>query len=1184
MKTKHLLMTLALPAVFAACSNEDFVEQSTISTVNDGRKVVGEVVLKTTVGLNEPTTRVDWGINGNEVIGRLESTDAIGAAQIDTYNPDRFPYFFLSDETNTNIKFWLESENGDYTWKSQSPLSEGNYLFYLNYDPQMLNRKGMYDIVNPVQSAQDEEGFDKYNALDDQFYLGYKFLEAGENEKMVNEIDLRISPVHSMIGIKANYINGAQPVKIKKIAIRKAEGSLTPEEFVKGFVTNIANGSMTYAPMTTRVDIKPKTTHERFGFLDPACMANGVFQLKENKNPNITDEQHYDNVMASLVYPNWEKEYLTYQYEVNFPECDETTLESGESVSGFILMPTCNFSRSTNKWDEEAMAETANMVVAIYTDKGVVEVPMYNDYVDANVGVLGTSVTGDLTALKPGQISYFEVTFDGTAAYNAPKTFTVNNTEDLKEHLSYFEGTTAKAELHLYSAGERVEMDQEIYDLLAKKSNLELTLESGQLVIANGLTLKDGKSPLDLIHLDKAYRNVWDELIKHIFEMNIPAPTIVVEGSYEIAGMNYTSTSGETLGNDIQEFLQKDAPNFGITVYSNDALPLIKVAEGGQLTVNKSVNVRIENEGTLNVAADANVLSVINSGVTNIDANFAAFQVFNAATGEIKINKGTSYFALYNDRDFKVTENCCLNDEEAFKWTWGKVEIAKDVNVYLYGLEYKGMDQFWYGNWGEIENNGTIRQAHPSNDFVGEPQEVIYCINHGRIINNGVIYDLFNDGYVDNNGTLTNIAYTTEWSYIDITDSQKISGPNDENNHGGEIVYQVAAANAKLELPEVVTTLVVSDEVVLAAENKTVTNIILKDGANLSGKFTNKALRVLVEEGASATLSGESYAGKLFISPSAKLTIAKNTELTNITILKSAILNVVYEATMTYNGNIQNHGQVDVDGTAVAGNDGTYNEFTGGEWSGNNEPRPLVSYSTFKTTLKTHVEKYINTFTSAKVDPTFTGFASTCDDIATLKEMALQLDGGDGANAMAYLKSEFEKLLPELQTEYKDKLIKAFEGKTSTWTDSKVYDNATAAYDNFRSKLLTGEVEGSIDPLYRYAATELTDEEVAAILEDYAPYRYVWKGNELDEVLSVMANGWGEWMEVFGTEGGYTLNTMEGVKKFLTDASKYQGNTEYGLDARNVANKYLSEFKDWNYSNEQVAAFGYNEDNKQTNN
>ena len=48
MKTKYLFMSMVLPAVLAACSNDDFVEKTTISTTDDGRALVGDVVLKTT--------------------------------------------------------------------------------------------------------------------------------------------------------------------------------------------------------------------------------------------------------------------------------------------------------------------------------------------------------------------------------------------------------------------------------------------------------------------------------------------------------------------------------------------------------------------------------------------------------------------------------------------------------------------------------------------------------------------------------------------------------------------------------------------------------------------------------------------------------------------------------------------------------------------------------------------------------------------------------------------------------------------------------------------------------------------------------------------------------------------------------------------------------------------------------
>ena len=133
-------------------------------------------------------------------------------------------------------------------------------------------------------------------------------------------------------------------------------------------------------------------------------------------------------------------------------------------------------------------------------------------------------------------------------------------------------------------------------------------------------------------------------------------------------------------------------------------------------------------------------------------------------------------------------------------------------------------------------------------------------------------------------------------------------------------------------------------------------------------------------------------------------------------------------------------------------------------------------------------------------------------------------------------------------------------------------------YKNFKDKIVSGEVEGSINALLRYSASELTDEEVAAILEDYAPYRYIWTGNELDEVLKVMANGWGKWADVLGTEGGYALDSIEGVILWLTDAAKTNNTNAYAQSAKAMANKYLNEFAAWGYSDAQVQAFDYQED------
>ena len=1183
MKTKYLFMSMVLPAVLAACSNDDFVEKTTISTTNDGRALVGDVVLKTTFP-EDASTRLDWGVHNGTVSGLIEpGIDQIGAVQIDSYEEHRIPRFELVNEINTNVNYWLEEANGEYIWKSASPLNEGNYLFYLNYNKDMLTRSGMYDVVNPVQYAKNEEGnYDRYNALNDQYYLGYKFLEAGEGQKMVDKIGIRLTDIHSMVGVKATLMDGSTPVKIKKIAIRKADSDKSLIDFVTSFV----NGGITYAPMTTRVDVKPATTQKRLGFLDEACLKTDEYMLKENKEgKNITEEMvdDYDALMRTLVYGNWEKENMTYQYELNFPDCDEATLSAGESVSGYILMPTCNFSRSTDPENVDAVgAEVANMVIAIYTDKGMFEVPMLADYVDLSTTIANVTVVGDASPMNADNISYFEIRFNPTATSNTPKTFTVNNTADLMEHLSYFEDLSAETTLHLYTASSDVKMNQEVYDFLASKSNIKLTLESGQLVIDDDLTLSDGKSPLDLIYLSDEYEGnkLYDELKKKAFDMDVPAPTIVVEGDYATAGLHYVSTSGATLGQLIQDMNQGKAPNIGLLVYTNIALPAIQVAEGGKLTVTASVAARVEvaenAELVISGEKPVGLLSIANEGVADINSQFAAINVYNAAGADLNVNANSS-FSLYNDRDMKMVENCCLNDKNAFTWVWGKVTIAAGVEAYLYGLEYKGKDQMWYGNWGIIENNGTIRAGHKSNDFVGEPTEVRYCINHGRLINNGIVYDLYNDGYVDNNNTLY-LAYTTGWSYIDVTDSKNITKPNAENeNEKAEYVYNAAVAASELEIPEYVTTLIVSNEVVVDGENGTVNKIILKDGADLAGTFT-ATKRIIAEEG-NSTLSGVSYAGKLVVKSGAKVTIAEDTELTDIYIAKNndpeglaaGILNVASEVVMTYNGEIENHGQVDVLGNAVAGENGTYNEFTNGEWNGNNDPRPLVNYAAFYAKLKEEVTCFINNeYKNGDVKtPEYGEFEASNE----LKEYAHQAVISD-------MKAEFNKVLDELAAENVSDLATYLANFNEWYQIEEVFDSEEDAYDHFRERVPT-QALGNLTAVQRYAATKLTDEQVADILEKAAPYRYIWTGCKLDEVLKVMANDWEEWSEVFGI-GGYSLSTLEGVKKWLTQASKYQGDSRYGEAAKNVADKYLNEFGSWSYTDEQVAAFGYENNNKVT--
>lgn len=1173
-------MTMALPAVFAACSNDDFMEKSAAPVVDDGRRLVGEVVINPSFA-EKADTRLDWVDKGDGYYPQIEALyDAIGGVQIDKYSSTSWPHFKLSNDINTNYDYRIgKDEEGNTVWKASSPATEGNYIFYMNYDSKMMGRGAMYDVVEPVQYAKDRDGnFDAYGALDNQFYMGYDFLTADDAVNGIKEIDPRMTAIHSMIRVRAHYTDNGQ-VKIKKIAIRKA-GSL---QDLKNYFGSYTNGSITYAPMTTKVDIKPLTTQMTTGFLDPACMANDIYQLKKNKDGvTISGEkgsetlEDYDALMQSLVYPNWDEENLTYQYELNFADCEETTLGDGDYAEGWILMPTANFQYEINKDHvDDATGEAAKMVIAIYTDKGMFEVPMSTDNVDLSGVISNVRVNGDLESLKPGKAAYFDVYFDNAAASNAPKTFTVNNTTDLLEQLKMFEGTDAEVTLHFYSAGDDVRMTQEVYDILAAKSNIKLTLEAGQLVINSDLNLKDAKSPVNLIYLDDEYEGA--SLVKKIledgFNWDVVAPVIVVEGEYAAENFNYVGKSGQTLGNLIQEAMQKEVPVFGDHLLYNDiALPAIKVAEGGKLTVSGPIAARVEvAEGGRLVVKEAKnnaLLSLANFGdvtIKGVDL-FRAFHVFNGAGATLNINANVE-FSLYNDRDVKMNENCCLDDENAFTWTWGTVNIAEGVKATLYGLKYMSHTDIWYGNWGIINNNGTIDASYNGNDAAGEWNEVNSCINHGRIINGetGSIYDLINDGYVDNDGKLI-LTETTVWSYVDVTDANKNGtevGVGRDGKKLGVVAYQAAENNDKLELIEDVNKLIVSAEIKMAEENSTVKEIVLKDNASLKGTFKKVEF---VNAYGSSKLNGATFeTGVLNVWKDANVTIAENSVLEAITVLKNGHLTIASGKQMTWNGEFKNLGLVTAESNSIvtAGADATYNAYGVGKWQGNNEPRPSMSYNDFYSELLDAVKTYIDKNTKAAAP-------ASIDDL----ENAGKIKFNAKLAKVDDLEAELKKAVSEFTSNTSD-LLAALAKIKYTAFDDKAYETQSKAYEAFKAQIIEGTGMTSISASVRIAANALTNAEIANLLESVQPCRYIWQETScpLYDVMALMIKYSGEWKEIFGLKEGLgSFDDPEVVIDFLNEAGKYNGNAPKGKEAVALFEKYSGKYQSWNYSEAQVEA------------
>lgn len=955
MRTKQLFYTLALSTAFVACSQEEFVESNN-STFNDGREVVGKVTI--TPELSGLDSRLTYEAGKPS----FDNTDKIGAVLMDEWSKYNVPQFTLKDYLQTNYMYRTNDEGK--SWYSDALMAEGNYFFYLPYNKDMRERGGaMYNVVNPNQKAEKDGEFNKYAALEDQYFLGYKFITT-EDAEQLPETGLRLTAMHGSLGLKLKY-TGTNPVTIKKVAVRKVKSDRKNDYLNNGkaIATTVAgatnvtgafiNGANLYDPMITRVDVKPATTQGLFGFLDPICLLTNEYKLKrnfagENITPSMTKD--YDALMYSLIYPNY-KTGLTYQYELSLPNTEEAVLNNGENVSAFMLMPFQNFWYTTDWRDSDAMGEPAAMVLAVYTDKGIFEVPMWLDNADLSKVIANVTVLASMESLKADKVGYFTVEFGQEAAYNKPKTFTVNNSTDLYEHLALYEENKKEAvTLHLYTASEDVRMTKEIYDFLAGHRNIKLTLESGRIKIPAGL--EGNVSPIDLVYLSENYNYHGFEALKAVLDretFDVPAPAIVLEegAKYATSGLNYTSTSGETIASMIKNALAEQAPNFGISAFNNVAIPAIEVEKGAELTVNGSVKARILNAGTTNIEADAEVIGVFNTNEFNVNKNFAAFHVYNGSTAELTIAEGVAAnFALFNDRSLKATEdNCCLLEfEQKYAWEMGLVTIGKEAVVHLYGLKFTAEEDNtdWYGNWGKIVNEGTIKTCYLGNP-TNENLELNYCINHGIIENKGKIFDLINDGYVDNDGVLY-LAKTTDYSYIDVTgDVHKVTHPNIGNESDNAIyAYQVLDETDAADIPACVNKIIVSSILNTTTDITSVKHLVLLDGAKIIGLATADAPGftngVKADVFGKAVLKNTRVQGSVTVWKDATLVNEVKTVFDDIRVIGT--FEVLAGTKMYYKGTFSNYGSVEVEGSAEAIKYGEAASYEGtGHWAGNNDPR-----------------------------------------------------------------------------------------------------------------------------------------------------------------------------------------------------------------------------------------------------
>lgn len=554
MKTKHLFAAFMLPAVFAACSNEDFVSPQQTVDLSD-RPLAGNVILNFNTGAD---TRLDADFNW--VVG-----DKIGACLMDEYKPNggtpetNAPWmkdFVFVDYIQTNYRYNYTEEG---TWENADLLCTGNYFFYYPYTAQLNARLAFEKYLNADQKL---EGQDKASLRklinDNQMYVGYNYV-AGATEGDLQPLNVEMQPIFAFPAFTIEN-TGTKTRTITKIALQKQDGS---------------NWDLV-------ATIAPK------GHSAADLAKNPGAAVKWSANPTLDK-----NAVASAK-----------QIQVTMPE--GTKLAAGGKLNTYIVVPAGEYAAKSGA------TTTDKVTMYIYTTEGVVTADLSEKHI--NSGSTQYNVTNDVAFanISPEKVNgkYFlaNITFDDLGV-DTPAETSVSSTEDLDMYLSWFADYqgTGGTNLTINTIGDDVVLSKKAYDILKNNRTLNVIFK-GDLTLAAEV----GTDVLDLITID----NGAARKLTNLATINVPSSlgnnvTLINEGTATL-----TSTS-DYAGKFINNGTMTINAGANKTVYINGANSRPdKFQNKGILVVESNLAINtdgIKNDGTIEIKAGVTTAKIDNN-------------------------------------------------------------------------------------------------------------------------------------------------------------------------------------------------------------------------------------------------------------------------------------------------------------------------------------------------------------------------------------------------------------------------------------------------------------------------------------------------------------------------------------------------------------------------------------------
>lgn len=789
MKTGRFLSTMAITALLAACSNEDFLNEQA-PVVVDGNRPTAKVALV----FDEANTRLSFEMGKKGWQWYYNDGDSIGALLMDTWDElaDGIDHYKFTDYVHTNYPFKRTTKDGVTTWNTpdDAAVCEGNYFFYFPYDKKFTHRGLVGWSVNPVQKNYDPATGDYFQMQaikDNQKWLGYKFINA--TDEGINKINFDFVPLFATPAFKIGNNTGMK-LKVTKMVIRTSTNETNDGIDLDG-TSRLMATTMMLAPKTARFDLVNKNW-ETWGDDDKSFRIHTRDMWLHAQRyigvDGITKEEQIDPVEANgnslLIAPSttvhglsgdfWKTDMElapTYEYEIQFG--DNYIVGAGDYAVGRIVMPGGVYNHN-----EEETFEVLLFVEKVTSGNGngeqmVARIDMGKPQTQGGIeGSEWDDVVSDQAHkfLRPDLTQVFMASVDAAALQSySISDFKVASTERLEWILAQANSETGAKDVTLRTIGKRVELSKAAYDILKAKPNIRLHID-GYITLPKELpadainklyfhyptgSTTTAKTILNIeskqVKAEEKLKNMVNPSAPYTFDVLENCEIIVAEGgeldtkTNDITIKSIITNAGKVNAADVVGDIENEVTgNFEADnvdgVVKNYGTYLVKVLQkknvtnkGGNATIASADDELLNEDGTMTLTGTLYKKNVTNHGDMNIINNSIDENRYSQFAFENTSLTGKQ--ALNNTGNLNINTNIESTGMNRRFYNEGTVKIADSMTV--------NFSYIWnYDRGTIIVGNDAIMIT--KKNTLGTVVNDIDC----EIYNAGTVHNIKNNGFI----------------------------------------------------------------------------------------------------------------------------------------------------------------------------------------------------------------------------------------------------------------------------------------------------------------------------------------------------------------------------------------------------------------------------------------------------